>query len=109
MNVVRPRNREEFVKILEEAKKSGKLVYISAYPCPECEIFEAALEELRVDVAKIVKIDVPNEDWAIDFVLRELKIPGAPTVITPDGKVLDDFDPIVLAKRVKEYVEKSRA
>ena len=102
MIVVRPRSREEFKRVVEEARRSGKLVYISARPCLECEVFEEALERLGVDTSRIVKVDVPDEDWAIDFVLNELGVSGAPSVLAPDGEILDDFDPIELARKVKE-------
>lgn len=102
MIVVKPRSREEFKRVVEEARRSGKLVYVSARPCPECEVFEEALERLGVDTSRIVKVDVPDEDWAIDFVLNELGVSGAPSVLAPDGEILDDFDPIELARKVKE-------
>lgn len=105
MIVKRPSSLDEFRRIVEDAKKSGRLLYIAAYPCPECEQFEAALEELgAANSSKIVKIDVPPEDWAIDFVLGELKVPGSPSVITPDGRILDDFDPLDLARKVAREV-----
>ena len=106
MHVVRPRSREEFARILEDARRSGRLVYVSAHPCPECEAFEAALEELGVDTSKMVKVDVPDEDWAVDYVLNELGVSGAPSVLTPDGETLDDFDPVELARKVKKYMER---
>ncbi len=106
MIVVRPKSKEDFNKIIKEAKEEGKLIYISANPCPECEIFEASLEELNVETDKIVKVDVPAEEWAVDFVLNELGVPGSPSIITPDGKILDDFDPIELAKKVKAIAKK---
>jgi len=101
MKTVRPSSKEEFRRVVEEAKKTGKLVYIAAYPCPECEQFEASLEELGLDKDdRILKIDVPPDDWAVDYVLNELGVPGAPSVIKPDGEIMDDFDPVVLALRV---------
>jgi len=107
MIVVRPKSKDEFKKIIDDARKSNLLVYISAYPCPECEIFEASLEELNVKTDRIVKVDVPADDWAIEYVLNELNAPGSPSVVLPNGKILDDFDPIELAQKVKAIVEKS--
>jgi len=105
----RPRNLDEMRQIVEETLKSGKLLYIAAYPCPECEIFEASLEELGIhDDDRIVKLDVPAEDWAVDFVLNELNVPGSPTVILPDGSVIDDPDPVDIALKVKEVLERGR-
>ena len=106
METIRPRSKEEFKAILERAKAEGKLVYISANPCPECEQFEAALEVLavqyKIDISgMIIKVDVPDEDWAVEFVLEELKLSGAPVVLNPkDNEVIDDFDPVELAKKV---------
>jgi len=108
MRVVRPTDIREFKRVIEDARKSNLLVYISAYPCPECEIFESSLEELGIGSSdRIVKVDVPAEDWAVEYVVNELGIPGAPVVILPDGKVLDDFDPVELALKVKSIVEKA--
>lgn len=110
LETIRPSSKEEFRAILEKAKDEGKLVYISANPCPECEQFESALEVLalkyNVDVsAKIVKIDTPPDDWAVEFVLEELKLSGAPVVLDlKRGEVIDDFDPVELAKKVVERV-----
>jgi len=102
----RPRNLEEMRQIVEEAMRSGKLIFIAAYPCPECEIFEASLEELGIsDDDRIVKLDVPADDWAVDFVLNELKVPGAPSVILPNGEILDDPDPVELALKVRDILE----
>jgi len=104
----RPKSLEEMKRIVEETLKSGKLLYVAAYPCPECEIFEASLEELGIaNSDKIVKLDVPADDWAVDFVLNELGVSGSPSVIAPDGRIVDDFDPVELAKKVKEIVEKA--
>jgi len=109
MIVVRPRDLEEFRKVVEEAKKQGKVVYIAAYPCPECEIMDASLEELGLaNDDRIVKIDTPDDDWAVDYVLNELKVPGAPSVILPSGEILDDPDPVELALKVKRYVESAK-
>jgi len=108
MKVVRPSSRDEFKKVVEDAKRDGLLVYISSYPCPDCEIFEASLEELGVETSKIVKIDVPDEEWAIEFVLDELAVPGSPSIILPNGKVLDDYDAVELAMKVKKIVEGAR-
>ena len=106
MIVVRPKSKEDFERIIKEAAEEGKLIYISANPCPECETFEAAIEELNVETDKIVKVDVPAEDWAVDYVINELGVPGSPSIVLPDGKILDDFDPIELAKKVKKLVER---
>ena len=107
MIIVKPRSKDEFRKIVEEARKSSRLVYISAHPCPECKTFELALKTLGVDMSRIVKIDVPNEDWAIEYVVEELRVSGAPSVLLPDGGVLNDFDPRELARKVKRYLEKN--
>jgi len=93
-------------KIVEETKKQGKLLYISAYPCPECEQFEAALEELGANSDQIIKLDVPPDNWAIEYVLEQLRVSGSPSVITPDGRTIDDFDPIELAKKVAQAIKK---
>ena len=106
MKVVKPRDKDEFKRVIAEAREKKLLIYIAAYPCPECEVFEAALEELKVDTAKIVKVDVPADDWAVDFVLNELKVPGSPTVVLPDGSMIDDPDPVEMALKVKQLVEK---
>ena len=106
MIVVRPKDLGEMRKAIQEAKQQGKLIYIAAYPCPECEQFEAAIEELGLDKDdRIVKIDVPPEDWAVDYVLHELNVPGSPSVILPDGRILDDFDPIELALKTKKVLQ----
>ena len=107
MIIVRPRDIEEFRSVVSEAKNSGKLVYISAHPCPECKAFELALRALGVDTSRIVKIDVPSEDWAVEYVVEELGVAGAPSVLLPDGGVLDDVDPLELARKVKRYLEKN--
>ena len=107
MIIVKPRSKDEFRKIVEEARKSSRLVYISAHPCPECKAFELALRALGVDTSRIVKIDVPSEDWAVEYVVEELGVAGAPSVLLPDGGVLDDVDPLELARKVKKYLEKN--
>lgn len=98
MKVVRPKSKEELKRIVEEARSQGKIIYIAAYPCPECEIVDASLEELGADKNdNIIKVDVPPDDWAVEFVLNDLGVPGAPSMILPDGKVLDMPDPVELA------------
>ena len=102
----RPKNLEEMKRIVEETLKSGKLLYIYSYPCPECEIFEASLEELGIaNSDKIVKLDVPADDWAVEYVLEELKVPGSPTVVLPDGSMIDDPDPVEMALKVKKVLK----
>jgi len=106
LRVVRPSSREEFRRLVEEARRGGLLLYVSAAPCPGCESFEAALKELGVDTSGIVKVVVPPDEWAVGFVLEELGVSGAPSVVTPEGEVLDDFDPVALAARVRELAGK---
>ena len=104
---MRPSSLEEFERVIKEAKEKGKLVYIAAYPCPECEQFEAALEELELDKSdEILKIDVPPDEWAVDYVINKLNVPGAPSVIRPDGQIMDDFDPVELALKVAKVIKK---
>ena len=104
MIVRRPGSLDEMRRIVEEALRGGRLLYVAAHPCPACERFEAALEELgAAGDDRIVKLEVPPDDWAVDYVLNELGVPGAPTVILPGGRVLDDPDPVELAlKTCKE-------
>jgi len=110
MIVVKPRDLNEFRKVVEDAKKQGKVIYIAAYPCPECEIMDASLEELGLaNDDRIIKIDTPSDDWAVDYVLNELKVSGAPSVILPNGLILDDPDPVELALKVKKYVETAKS
>lgn len=107
METVRPSSAEEFRRIVEEARRQGRLIYIAAYPCPECEQFEAAIEELGLDNdPRILKVDVPPDEWAVDFVLNELNVPGAPSIVKPDGEIMDDFDPVELALKVARTLGK---
>jgi hypothetical protein len=100
--VVKPSSVEELKKIVEEARKEGKFVYISAYPCAECEAFEALLEVMfsPEELSKIIKIDTPNDDDIIEYIV-ELGVNGAPSVVAPDGDIIDDFDVYELAKKLK--------
>ena len=91
------------IKQLLEANE-GKLIYISAYPCADCEAFEALLETMLGDTDSIVKVEVPVDEEVIDYIVN-LGIKGAPSIILPDGKVLDDFDVYELAKKVVKYVK----
>jgi hypothetical protein len=102
--VVKPRSVEELKKVIEEARKEGKFVYISAYPCAECEAFEALLEVLfsPEELSKIIKIDAPNDDDIIEYIVDGLGVSGAPSVITPDGNIIDDFDVYEIAKKLKK-------
>jgi hypothetical protein len=101
--VVRPRSVEELKKVIEEARKEDKFVYISAYPCAECEAFEALLEVMfsPEELSKIIKIDTPNDDDIIEYIVDGLRVNGAPSVIAPDGDIIDDFDVYELAKKLK--------
>jgi len=101
--VVKPSSVEELKKLLEEARKEGKFVYISAYPCAECEAFEALLEVMfsPEELSRIIKIDTPNDDDIIVYLVELLGVDGAPSVIAPDGDIIDDFDVYELAKKLK--------
>ena len=109
MRTVRPSSKEELKAVIESAIAEGKLVYISAYPCPECEQFEEALkllaekENVKIEDV-IVKVDVPADDWAVQYILEELKLTGAPVVLSKD-ETIDDFDPVELAKKVIQKVK----
>ena len=103
MIVVKPSSVEELKKLLEKARKEGKFVYISAYPCAECEAFEALLEVMfsPEELSRIIKIDTPNDDDIIEHIVDGIGIKGAPSVIAPDGDIIDDFDVYKLAKKLK--------
>ncbi|MCL7388714.1 MAG: hypothetical protein LZ173_02090 [Thaumarchaeota archaeon] len=103
MIVVKPKSVEELKKIVEEARKEGKFVYISAYPCAECEAFDALLEVMfsPEELSKIIKIDTPNDDDIIEYIVDGIGIKGAPSVVAPDGNIIDDFDVYELAKKLK--------
>jgi len=101
--IIRPKSVEELKKIMEEARKEGKFVYISAYPCAECEAFDALLEVMfsPEELSRIIKIDTPNDDDIIEYIVDGLGVNGAPSVIAPDGDIIDDFDVYEIAKKVK--------
>jgi len=107
MIAVRPKDINDLKRVIDDALKNGKLVYISATPCSECEEFEALLETLltKDELNMIIKVDIPDDDEIVNYVLNDLGIPGSPTVITPNT-ILDDFDTYELAVKVREYIRR---
>jgi hypothetical protein len=86
--------------------KESKIIYISAHPCADCTAFEALLETMLTEdeLKKIIKIDTPNDEEIIDFLINDIGIKGAPAIIFLN-KIIDDFDVYELAKKVKEIVK----
>jgi hypothetical protein len=109
MNIIKPRSVDELKEILEKARRDGKIIYIAAYPCPECEALEAILETTlsEDELSRIIKIDTPSDDDVIDFLLNEVGIKGAPAVIT-GNEVIDDFDVYEIAKKVIRHVKSTK-
>jgi hypothetical protein len=110
MNTIKPRSVDELKEILERARRDGKIVYIAAYPCADCEALEAILETTlsEDELSRIIKIDTPSDDdEIIDFLINDIGIKGAPAIICGD-EIIDDFDVYEIAKKVMKHVKSTK-
>lgn len=99
---VRPGSPEEFGRVVEECRRRGLPLVISARPCMECVVFEELLAREGL-LDRVVVVDVPAEDWAVDYVLDVLGAPGAPSLVAPDGSVYGG-SPLELLEKVREIL-----